>query len=483
MIPLASYRPKKLDELNSFYDKTLSSQNVIESTASSISEDAFKNEPVVTAQAIDDFFAEQNDSSTGACADLTADISNFIANFGKPATAEDEIAIRRKPVVPIKIRNAPTPPKPVKFSQEPDEAPEQTAKAAPAPVEEPVQASEASAPQQESKPQKAEFVITAEKNELFEEYMRIMSDEDDDSDYSKSKSSRKRKKAKKAAEAKSEIKTASPSDEEGAYEAPSFTSELTADSTDEEADSFISFANGNEKRASAEEGKPDIITDAQSGDNDYDIFEAEEESPGQEKPRKNTALQLILFLLLFVTLLSAFAVTAVKTTLKVNSGELFADKYYIYTADFTDEVADIYEGDLILVENTVAQDGEVFVYESHGSIAFAVQTSSVEPQRTTGKNSTNDKITVMNSSIKGKVDKCYPSLGKLALTVTESFMTVIVSLLVIAVFIILLLIFAFRHTPKKEKKSSDSKKSVKDNFSFDEQEDMDEATDEDFSLT
>ena len=491
MIPLASYRPKKLDELNSFYDKTLSSQNVIEATASSISKEAFKNEPVVTPKSIDDFFAEHTDSSHGSCADLSADISSFIANFGKPATAEDEISIRRKPVVPIKIRNAPTPPKPVNPSPQPETVPEEVKEASPAqtPVEVTQQAIRTPAPQ-ESKPQKVEFVITAEKNELFEEYMRIMSDEDDDANYSKSKS-RKKKKAKKSAEAKAEEKTQAKteaptpvviSDEHS--EAADILSAVEASDDNDDTDGFFSFANEPEKEAPVA-ATPEIISDQPQENSFLDLsFDEEEDYDYDEDTRrKNPVLQLILFLVLFITLLSAFTVTFIKTSLKVNTGELFNDKYYLYTANYTDEVADIHSGDLILIEDTPVQDGEVLAYESHDNITYAVQVSSVEPQRTTCKNSTGDKITVMNTSIKGKVAKYYPSLGKLISVITENFMTIIVLLLVFAVFIIIILLSAFRHTPKKEKQSSDSKKSAKDNFSFDEQEDMDEATDEDFSLT
>ena len=95
---MANYRPKSLEELNSVYDKTLSSQNVIKDSASAISTAAFTDTPAVSAQSIDDFFAEQTDATVGTCADLTQDIKNFIKDFGKPATKEDEIAIRRKPV-------------------------------------------------------------------------------------------------------------------------------------------------------------------------------------------------------------------------------------------------------------------------------------------------------------------------------------------------------------------------------------------------
>lgn len=453
---MANYRPKSLEELNSVYDKTLSSQNVIKDSASAISTAAFTDTPAVSAQSIDDFFAEQTDATVGTCADLTQDIKNFIKDFGKPATKEDEIAIRRKPVVPIRVKSSPLQNAPQSLQ------PEKTDEAV---------ASEnvpEAAPAEQTKPEKTEFVITAEKNELFDEYMRIMSDEDDEAEYSKSKA-RKKKKGKKSPEVTVQ-KEEAPSEEK----TEAFTSSLLPDfEPEEDAESFISFADGEQK--SSQEKKP--AADALSDESDSDSTDIAEEADEEEEkqPRKKVALQIVLFLLLFVTLLSALAVTAVHMVVKVNSGELFADKYYIYTASSTDRITDVNEGDLIIVENTAAENNEVFAYSTQNGIAFAVQTFSGEPERTYGKNGTNDNIVVMNTSIKGKVTRIYPSLGKAAALIGENFMTVIVSLLVLAVFIILLLIFAFRHTSPTDRRKS------KDNLSFNDEEDIEEAGEDDFS--
>lgn len=457
---MAKYRPKSLDELNRSYDKTVSTQNSIEATASAISTEAFPVESETSAEKIDKFFAEHSDMSAGGCADLTEDIQNFIRNFGKPATAEDEIAIRRHRPVPIKLRQIPNPPKPL-------DAPVQPAETAAEPQSAPA---DAPAPK-EAKPEKAEFVITAEKNELFEEYMRIMSDDDDD-DYSRSR--RKRKKNRKAAEAEApkqeEPKQTSPEAEEAdftSYNAPDYTVE------EEESESFASFTE--EEEAPKEEKKALSLTedkDSPFADNDdEDIDEEKEEKP----PRKKSGLQLLLILILFLTLVSALAVTAVQTLIKVNSGEMFMDKYYVYSAAVTDRVTDINEGDLVFIENVKTEDNSVFAYSTPDGIAYAVQTFSGEPERTSGKNSTSDHIVVLNTSIKGKVTRIYPSLGAVAAAISENFMTVIAGLLLLAILIILLLIFAFRRT-------GSGKASQKDNFSFDEDEDFDEASDEDFSL-
>jgi ATP-dependent Zn protease len=166
----------------------------------------------------------------------------------------------------------------------------------------------------------------------------------------------------------------------------------------------------------------------------------------------------------------------VQTLIKVNSGEMFMNKYYAYSAAFTDRVTDINEGDLVLVENISTKNNDVFAYSTPDGITYAVQTFSGEPERTSGKNSVSDSITVLNTSIKGKVTRIYPSIGKVASAISENFMTVITGLLVLAVVIILLLIFAFRRASSKSK-------TAKDNFSFDEDEDFNEASDEDFSLT
>lgn len=465
---MANYRPKSLEELNSVYDKTLSSQNVIKDTASAISTEAFSEEPSASAQSIDEFFAQQNDLASGGCTDLSEDIGRFIAEFGKPATAEDEIAIRRKPVVPIKVKSSPL--QNTQQSLQPentDEAviSESVPEAAP---EEP------SAPAEQAKPEKTEFIITAEKNELFEEYMRIMSDEDDDADYSKSRASRKKKKGKKNTSAAHTDNTVSKES------TPVSVPEIPDFEEDTEGSEFISFAADAEAEQSLINKEEDISSEEENlspADTELTEEEEEEEFEQEKKPRKKTGLQLLLILVLFITLLSALAVTFLQTMVKVDSGEAFADKYYVYTADFTDRITDINEGDLLIVESVPASDNEVFAYGTPEGVSFAVQTYSGEPERTSGKNGKSDSITVLNTSIKGKLTRIYPSLGKVAAVISENFMTVMVALLVLAVFIILLLIFAFRHSSGKKGSST------KDNFSFDEEEDFDEASDEDFSLT
>ena len=470
---MANYRPKSLDELNSFYDKKLSSENVIEDTASSISTEAFTEAPAFSSQTIDDFFAEQTPIITGQYGDLTEDINRFIANFGKPATKEDEYEIRHRPV-PIKLRQTPTQPKPVRFTPETGRTPPQQTETAVKPVAEPKPVQQEAPAPAEAKPEKTELVITAEKNELFEEYMRIMSDEDDDAEYTRSRGSRKRKKNKKAAESTVHTK---PAEEASVEEAPEAIV-LPLPEAEEETESFVSFALEEEK----EPVKEEETEAAPSKEADTALFFPEEEydedngeEDDEEQPRKKSVTQLLLFLLLFVTLITALAVTALQTVVKVNSGELFADKYYAYTADFTDKVADINEGELIIIENVATQNGQVFAYTTPDGISYAVQTFSGEPERTSGKNAASDSIVVLNTSIKGTVVRCFASLGKIAALISENFMTVIVSLLVLAVFIILLLIFSFRKVADKSKDSS------KDNFSFDDEEDYDEASDEDFS--
>ena len=450
---MAKYRPKSLDELNSFYGESLTVQNSIKESASAISSKALSDESADSSKKIDEFFAEHGSLSSGGCADLTEDIQKFIRDFGKPATAEDEIAIRRHRPVPIKLRQLPTVPKSVEPAEKATEA-------------------EAQPSVRETKPEKTEFIITAEKNELFEEYMRIMADEDDEDD---SRSRRKRKKNKKTAEAeapKAETPVAEDDTDFTDYTAPAYETYEA-----EETESFSSFAEENEEAPiPSEEKKPLSLTEDKDSPFSADDEDEDEEAEKKEQPRKKTALQLMLFLLLFVTLLSALTVTAVQTLIKVNSGEMFMNKYYAYSAEFTDRVTDINEGDLVLVEAIPTENNDVFAYSTANGISYAVQTFSGEPERTSGKNGISDTVTVLNTSIKGKVTRIFPSIGKGASAISENFMTVITGLLVLAVVIILLLIFAFRRTSSKSK-------TAKDNFSFDEQEDFDEASDEDFSLT
>lgn len=448
---MASYRPKSLNELNNSYDKSIASQNVIKDTASAIDLSAFDNTETVKAQT-EEFFKEESLSSGPACADLSADISDFIKNFGKPASPEDEVPQPRR--VPVKPR--PTQPKPVKpvaaVADEPEEAPE------------PIAA-------EPKKQEKSELVITPERSELFDEYMRVMSDdEDDDGDFDIGRH-RKKKRGRKSVE---------PIPEKVDYEAapdyeesiPDAEPEAEEEQSDESFDSSVQ-----ENRNTDDSFEPDEYTyeaDAKAEADESDYYSEAEETHTQEEPKKGGLLKAALLIVLLFTLISALAVTATQAVLKVDSGMTFSDKYYFYTVSETDTLVGINEGDLLVAEADKISNGDVFAFykAADKKFDFAVKTFAEGSEISTGDNS-DGPVRLRNTDIYGKVTRIYPSIGTIVTFIKDNFILVISAHIVIAA--IALILFVFTGKSKKNKGGDD-------NFAFDEDEDNEETLEEHFSL-
>ncbi len=470
---MANYRPKSLNELNNLYDKSIASQNVIKSNASALNTSSRQTVADIRS-ATDEFFAEEEKNiSESTCADLTQDINEFIRNFGNPVK-EDPAPVYHRPV-PVPVKPAPAAPKAVKSSALREEPPKQES------------VSESPAQTEPQRSEKTEFVMTAERSELFDEYMRIMSDEDDDAEYSKTRSRRK-KRGKKSEElsfdsfdttavpdpVKTEAIEESPAEEPEIPVADSddFSSFLEADS--QEAEEISDEAAYTEPEESDESELAEAMYE--DGEDDYGEDEQEETS---EPKKKNVFLQILFILILLVTLVSALLVTALQVIIKVDSGEAFADKYYAYTVDKKDTVTGLDEGDLILAEKTDIFTGDVFAYYNAGSqdFDFAVKTFAEGSEITTGENEADKTVRILNTAIRGKATKIYPKVGSLAALVSENFMVVIAGQIALAVILILILAFAFSRGSKAGKKSK------KDNLSFDEEEDLEETFEEDFGFS
>lgn len=420
---MATYRPKSLNEINSSYDKSIASQNTIKDTESTITTAADKD-MASTIEAIHAAPARKEKKPIG---DLSADIQTFIRDFGNPVKQAERPAPRTTQIKPA-------------AAQKPAVKPE----AAPAP--------ELKA--QENQTERAEFVMTAEKSELFEEYMRIMSDEDDDSYFSKSKS-RKKKKSRKGDETALADAFVEEAEKEEAPSAEAY------DSRPEEA--YESFT------------APEYSSDLSEIENEpeapeQDVYSQEEyyeeEVPVKEK-KKNVFLQLFLILLLLVTLIAALGTTVLNVVLKVDSGESFADKYYFYTVDKNDSVLNLTKGDLVVAIDSKPVDNDIVAYYNSNMKAFdfAVKRSEVSEEVILAENeSTNGQINIFSTNIRGKLIKIYPVIGTAVGAVCDNFIVVIAALLALALVLILILAFAFGRS---------SKKAGKDNFSFDDEEDDD----------
>lgn len=439
---MASYKPKSLDELNSQYGKTLETKKAIETEESVIASSNQPEVPSYTADLEELLTFEESTVSQSDSEELTKEIEKFIENFGKH---EEEQPVPPRPTATKRTYIAP--PKPTR--------PARSVLAAEAPVA----PAEPEVPKPQSQPQrseKPEFVMSAEREELFDEYMKIMSDDDDDSFLAKSKA-RKKKKSKKYEGLYSD-------GEEEALPLTQESAELNKEEK-EEHDSDISSAFYEKTELPVEEAAEEKNDDSFISD-EYEADENEiTEEPVPEK-KKNVAVQILLIVLLLSTLLSALLVTVLQTVFKVDTGEAFAGGYYFYTVDETDSVVGLTEGDLVIAQQTGIAINEPFAYIDRDSkdCKFAVKTFTVSDTATIGENGNGLPVSIFNTDIRGKLIWIQPGIGKLVATVCDNFFVVISGLVALAVILILILAFAFGRSSKKGKKDED------DFFSFDEEE-------------
>lgn len=424
---MATYRPKSLNEINNFYDKTLTSRNAIKVSENAIT--AVTEQPAPVAESVTEEDALPAAASAGV-GDLTADIQKFIQDFSNPEKQEDKPVPRTTIIKPAAV-------KPQTIRKNDKTSPSVRAEK-----------------KQDAPAEKPEIVMTAEKNELFEEYMRIMSDEDDDSFISRSKQKKKRK-AKKHEDFSEAAEKSESSDElyspespvyqaEESFAAPEYTSDFSEPAIDEEDDEI-------------------------SG---TDISFAEE--PAKESKGK-LFLQIFLIICLLVTLIAALGTTLINVVLKVNTGEPFAGKYYFYTVSKDDALVEIKKGDLLLaVEEEINDNEKIAYYNSDvGAYDFAVKRSDVGDNMTLAENSgSNGEINVFNTNIRGKLSKAFHFVGTVIGIATEHFTVILAVLMAVALILILILAFAFGRSGKKAKNYNDEDDD--DLFTFGEDEENDE---------
>ena len=178
---MAGYRPKSLEELNSLYDKSINVKNEIDKKASDleVKHEAYVPEAVVipTEEAV-----QEPEKIEDTAEEITGLVDDFIKSFGAPAPIK-----KVRPVAPTTLKAV--------SSVKNDELK--------APVRQSAADDKAVAPVS-AKPR---LIRNSERNDLFEDYKKVMDDDDDD-DYSRHLLGRKRSKKrheKKAAAAQENV--------------------------------------------------------------------------------------------------------------------------------------------------------------------------------------------------------------------------------------------------------------------------------------
>lgn len=409
---MATYRPKSLNEINNYYDKTITTRNVIKVNETAITAVTEKTAPAAELTAEDEALLPP----VSTVGDLTEDIQKFIREFSNPVKEEKPLP-RTTQIKPAAVR-----PQAV-------HTPEKAA--------EPVVKTEKK-PEPPAEKEKVEFVMTAERSELFEEYMRIMSDEDDDTYFSKSKS-KKKKKSKKYEEAPAED-----------IQSEASFADISSDSTADKdlPESFSAPEYESELEIPESPAQTELIPDEEDN---Y------EEPPVKEK-KGRVALQLVLIISLLLTLVAALGTTLLNVVFKINTGEAFSDKYYVYTVNKDDAVLNLTKGDLVLaVEETAGENDIVAYYNSDvKAFDFAVKRAEIGEDVIFAENgASNGPINIFNSHVRGKIVKIYPSIGSIVGVISANFALVLAVLMAVALVLILILAFAFGRGKKKDEDALD----------------------------
>ncbi|MBQ8503301.1 MAG: hypothetical protein IJ491_03375 [Clostridia bacterium] len=448
---MANYRPKSLTELNNLYDKSMAAQNAIKKKGSAIAgTDSNENKDSATSFQ-DELTLREKTPAQKASDELSDALNDFMKSFGEPEQTPAEKPTVRQPLPITKTVKSAASPRPKADKK----------------AEHPV--SKVSAPEEpKAKKEKPDLMRNSERSELLDDYMKIMNDEDDDVAYLKNiiKKKKKNKKEKHQGsplfeeENKEDLTGESTTDEEAPLPEEVQTeaeaiSQVSASSDEEAQDEFTSFASGEE----AEE---------------YEDEQQADETAKPKKKRKNIFLQLLLMIVLLAVLLAAVGVGLMKVVVGVDSGNAFAGKYYVFTADETYEEVKINEGDLVITEDKAFGEDDAFAYtDSSSKITFALKGTQIDDERFMAHNDGEVEL-IRSSNVKGTVIRILPQVGTFVQVVMDNFIIVISVLVAVALILILVLALAFRTKSSYDIDDSEELEEADESDESDESEETDE---------
>ena len=423
---MANYRPKSLDELNKLYGKSMAAQNAIKKKGSAIAGSDVKNETDIDALLQQEMAQKEKTPQQKASDELSDALNDFMKTFGETETADSEKPAVHHPLPITKtVKASATPSKPK--SDKSAEHPVTKVSANGEPV---------------AKKEKPTLMRNPERSDLLDDYMKIMNDEDDESAFRKALS-KKKKKNKKDKHPGS----------------PLADSEETAEN-EKKSDELFEFSESTEAKDIPEEEPVKEVEPSPEETEEPDVSaedsEEETETAAPKKKRKNVFLQVILMFVLLAVLLSATGVSLLKVFVGVDSGNAFAENYYVFTADKNYTEAGINEGDLIITENKSIAESEAFAFtDSDNSINYATRGSYINDVLLMAHLDNEVKMINVNQ-MKGTVIKTFPSLGGIVDIMMNNFIIIITVLVALALIIILVLALAFRTKSNYDIDDSDS---------------------------
>lgn len=422
---MANYRPKSLDELNNLYGKSLDAQQEIAKKATVLEEKAMPKE---TAPSAEERAAAYKIREQEANDQIAGYVNDFIKSFGTPVKPDRTAAA----TVTASMKTVPV----GKHAE-----PKQESEAVRAAAEN----------QSEDKPR---LIRNSERNSLFENYKKVMDDEDD-YDFSDEEKAEK-KKPKKLFEKKS----AKPAEEEKKEEAADEGKTETEKAPEARVAEPVKPEAEKKTDAIAEtevEVKQEADSDEEKAEKKKSKKEKKQKPPKEKKQKapkesKGTVSRAIVMLLIFCVLLCATAVGGVKAFSGINSDSLVMEKYRIYTAERAYSRLGINEGDLVIVEHKGIDYNDIFAYEKNDNeFAFARLTTVLNDESVIADDG-DLRCLVFNDSVRGVVYKTIPAVGAIASLIMSDFLMVLGALLVLAFILMLIAIFGCKPKAKKAKK-------------------------------
>lgn len=422
---MANYRPKSLNELNNLYDKSLEAENQIKKNSSKL-----EDKPAQSATAFlpDEEALPMKKTPQQIASDEIADqIGSFAKSFGSTDAGKKTLAIAT-------VQSKPRP----KKKPEADDGEQK--KAAP----------------KESKPK---LIRDPARTTLFENYKKVMDDEDDYNFGEPEKTKRIRRGRKNKVNEENEVLQ----ETEGSKDEIESRAEEAVESVFEDVAVDVKKT----KKKNNEEKKTPF---KQVSYEDYlatRVEKKEEVEPAEEKTT-SPVVQIVLMVALLCVLISSIGIGCIKAFSGVNSDKVVLGNSYVYTAKRSYDDLGIKKGCLIITDNRYPVEGDIVAYKrATGNYAFAAYWSTINEDSIIAVESA-QQIPVFAADLRGVVKTTVPVVGTILAGICSYFLPIIGLMLLLAALLVLLIYFVSKNTelPEEYEEEDDEYDSDSEQQSF-----------------
>lgn len=399
---MANYRPKSLNELGNLYDKSLEAENEIKKSSSKL-----EDKPVSTATA---FLPEDEEAlpmkktpQQIAADEIASRIGDFAKSFGN-----DNVDTTKKPLAIATVQSKPRPKKKLDADVQKDAQEKKKA----------------------SEPAKPRLIRNSERTDLFENYKKVMDDEDDYNFGEPEKVKRGRLRKNKNIEPEvTEQKAEAEKKDAIELQAETAVGAVFEDVVTEKKDKKEQEEKAQFKKVSYE---------------DYIATRVEPEKEAQEEKiegEKNPLKQIVLMVLLLCVLVTSIGIGSIKAFSGANSDKAVFGNHYVYTAkrNFTD--VSLRKGTLVITENKQPEAGDVVAYKIDSGVYAFAKFESVLNVESVIANDGAQQILIFNSDLRGVVSKTFPAVGFIVAAIMSYFLPIMGLMLLLAALLILLIYF------------------------------------------